>query len=147
MFDAKSVKVSKTTDIIIDDPTTQQPFLVDVDDGQGGVLPDKQPMSVTVHGPGTKEYRAAQSVSQTAYMATFHRGRSKETQAQKEAREAKFLSDCTVSFNHFTYDGGDAKAKSTFLACYLDPEMGWITEKVNTDMGDWAGFMQAAPTS
>lgn len=147
MFDAKSVKVSPTTDIIIDNPATQQPFLVDVDDGQGGKLPGKQPMSVTVFGPGTKEYRAAQSASQQTYMATFHRGKSKETPEQKDAREAQFLASCTVSFNNFTYNGGDARSKGTFLACYLDPEMGWITDKVNGDMGDWAGFMQAAPSS
>jgi len=149
MFDAKSVKISPTTDIVIENPVTQQPYLVPVavPDGAGGERTEQRALSVTVHGPGTKEFKAAQAESQKAFMATFHRGKSKETPAQKEAREAEFLTACTVSFNNFTYGGGDARSNDTFRACYLDAEMGWITSQVNDGLGDWAGFMQAAPTS
>lgn len=141
-FDVATFDISDTTEITINHPKTGEPFLVDVeeDDGQGGSKTVKKPMSVSVYGPGSKPFKAAQMVSQKAYQATFHRGKSRETPEQNEARTATFLSACTISFNGFTYNGGDPKDRETFRACYRDPKRGWLTEQVNAEMGDWANF-------
>lgn len=141
-FDINTVDISDTTDITINHPKTGEPFLVEVeeDDGQGGKKTVKKPMTVTVYGPGSKPFKAAQQVSQKTYQTTFHRGKSRETPEQQDARTAAFLSACTISFNHFTYNGGDPKDRETFRACYLDPKRGWLTEQVNGEMGDWANF-------
>lgn len=141
-YDVMDFDVSDTTDIVLNHPKTGEPFMVDVtvDDGLGGTKTVKQAMSVTVYGPGSKPYKAAQGVGEKTYSSTFHRGKSRETQAQKEAREAAFLSACTISFNNFTYNGGDPKDRETFRACYLDEKRGWIKEQVNAEMGDWANF-------
>lgn len=141
-YDVASFEVADTTDIVLNHPKTQEPFLVDVevDDGQGGRKIVKKPMSVTVYGPGSDVFKKAQGVSQKAYQATFRRGKSRETQDQADARAASFLSACTVSFNNFTYNGGDPKDRETFRACYLDAKRGWIKDQVNEEMGDWANF-------
>lgn len=141
-YDIASFDVSDTTEIAIIHPKTSEPFLVDVeeDDGLGGKKTVKKPMTVTVHGPGSKAFKAAQAVSQKSFQATFHRGKSRETSDQKDAREAAFLSACTIAFNNFTYNGGDPKDRETFRACYLDPKRGWLKEQVNDEMGDWANF-------
>lgn len=138
-YDVMDFDVSDTTDIVLNHPKTGEPFMVDVEVGEGE-KPTKKAMSVTVYGPGSKPYKAAQGVSEKTYSATFHRGKSRETQAQKEAREAAFLSACTISFNNFTYNGGDPKERETFRSCYLDEKRGWIKEQVNAEMGDWANF-------
>lgn len=150
LFDVADYEVKDTTDIVLNHPETGEPFLVKIgeeDDGKGGVRPVMKPMSVTVYGPGSKEFKAAQAVSQKTFNATFHRGKSRETAEQQIARAAAFLSACTVSFNNFTYNKGDPRERETFRACYKDPKRGWITEQVNSEMGDWANFTQAAPTS
>lgn len=148
-FDIASLDFSDTTEITINDPRTNEPFLVDVElpDGEGGKKVAKRPMTVTVHGPGSRQFKAAQAVSQKAHAATFSRGKSRETPEQKEAREANFLSACTVSFNGFTYNGGDPTDRETFRACYLDPKRGWLTEQINTELGDWANFKATAQSS
>lgn len=140
MFDVANFQVSETSEITINHPMTGEPFLVDTADG-------KKPMIVVVHGPGSKAFKAAQAVSQKSYMATFNRGKSRETPEQQNARAASFLSACTIEFRNFTYNGGDPLNRETFRAMYLDPKAGWLTEQVNEQMGDWANFTQAAPTS
>lgn len=141
-YDVATFEVADTTDVVLNHPKTGEPFLVDVevDDGQGGKKPGKAPMSVTVYGPGSKVFKAAQAVSQKTYNATFNRGKSRETPDQQDARVAAFLSACTVSFNNFTYNGGDPTDRETFRACYLDAKRGWIKDQVNDEMGDWANF-------
>jgi len=140
MFDVSTVQVADTTEITINHPRTGEPFMVDTAEG-------KKPMTVVVHGPGSKAFKAAQAVSQKTYSATFHRGKSRETPEQQEARNATFLSACTIEFRNFSYKGMAANDRETFRALYLDPAMGWLTEQVNAEMGDWANFTQAAPTS
>lgn len=139
-FDVSTFAISESSEITINHPVTGEPFLVDTEDG-------KKPMIVVVHGPGSKPFKAAQAVSQKTYSATFHRGKSRETPDQKDAREAAFLSACTIEFKNFGYKGMAQDDREAFRACYLDPAMGWLTEQVNLEMGDWANFTQAAPTS
>ncbi|MDO8912297.1 MAG: hypothetical protein Q8N10_03305 [Phenylobacterium sp.] len=141
-FDVATFDVSDTTDVTLNHPKTGEPFLVDVevDDGEGGKKTVKKPMSVTVYGPGSQEFEAAQAQSEKSFGLSFHRGKSRETQAQKKARIASFLSACTISFNNFTYGGGDPKDRETFRACYSDPKRNWLTEQVNLEMGDWSNF-------
>jgi hypothetical protein len=140
-FDVSTVQVSDTTEITINHPSNGEPFMVDVD-GEAS----KKPMIVVVHGPGSKVFKAAQAVSQKAYNATFTRGKSRETSEQTAARSAAFLSACTLEFKHFNYKG-KPNDRETFRELYLDEKAGWITEQVNEQMGDWANFTQAAPTS
>lgn len=141
-YDVANFTVEDTTDIIINHPKTGEPFMIDVeeDDGQGGKRPAKKPMSVTVYGPGSKEFEAAQAQSEKAFGLSFHRGKSRETPEQKKARTSAFLSACTIRFNHFTYNGGDPTDRETFRACYSDPKRNWLTEQVNLEMGDWSNF-------
>lgn len=170
-FDASTVQVAETTEIVINHPATGEPFLVDAGEADMEVeveveetdpetgetrtvkkttiqrRPVKKPMIVEVYGPSTKQYNEAKNASEKAFMLTFHRGKSKETAAQKAARESTFWAACTVAFKHFTYKGLPSDDRETFKACYLDPNMGWLTDQVTAQLGDWASFTQAAPNS
>jgi hypothetical protein len=141
-FDVSTVEVADTLDVTINNPKTGEPFMVPVE-GQTAL----QPMSVTLYGPGSKEYKAAQNQSRKTYALTFHRGKSRETPEQEEARTARLLADITVSFNNFTYKDGDPKAHETHRALYIDPKMGWITSQLDGEVGDWGNSVKAAPSS
>ena len=144
-FDVSTVQVSETTEVVIKHPVTGDDFMVNTaDPGQPEVM---KPMVVIVHGPGSKTYKAAQAVNKQTFQKTFHRGKSRETPEQEEARTAAFLSACTVELRHFDYKGMPSSgpdARETFRALYLDAKMGWLTEQVDAAMGDWANFTQAA---
>jgi len=133
-FDITSIEVADTFDVEIKNPTTDEPIVV-----------DGKPLTVTVCGPGSKQFKAAQSVQSNRNMKRLRtKGKIETTPEEDAAATASFLSACTVSFNGFDYKGMAANDRETFRACYLDPKMGWLTEQVNKEMGDWSNFTRAA---
>lgn len=152
-FDISSIEVSDTIDVALEHPKTKEPMLVggqEIDDGEGGTKTvGGAPMTVTVHGPGSKEFKAAKSAQSNRNMkrARASGGRVETTADEDAADVAAFLSLITVSLNNFTYKGLDPKDRETFRALYLDRKMGWLTDQVNTAAGDWGRFTQAAPGS
>lgn len=149
MFDVSTIEMSDTFDMPLIDPRTEDVFVgeTQVDDGQGGTKAAPAPASVTLWSPGTKQYRAAQAENRKRYMKTFRNGKSQEEPEQEEARVARFLQECTVSFNNFTHRGGDPKAAETHRACYGDPQAGWITRQVNESLDNWGKSMKGAQTN
>lgn len=135
MFDIKSLAVEDTHDVELDDPRTGEPLI-----GEGG-----KPCSVTVYGPGTKQFAAAQTAAANRTVKRLRsKGRNTDTTPEEEsAARATFLTAITVSFNNFTY-GGMEGGPDAFRALYLDPKVGFITDKVNGSAGDWANFSKAA---
>ncbi len=138
MFDVNEIEVLDTAEVVILNPKTKEPWLVEVE-GQ-----DKpQPLSVTVYGPGSMQFNAAKSASDNRMAARFRERGSADTTSEEDLEhKAEFLADITVSFNNFTYGGGDARARETFKACYADPKRGFITNPVNVQAGDWGKFIQ-----
>jgi hypothetical protein len=134
MFDIASIEVSDTTDIAIMNPSTGEPLIGE----------DDKACTVTVYGPGSKPFKAAQSVASNRAMKRVRaKGRNAETTPDEEAAAtASFLSAITVSFNNFNY-GGSGEPEAIRRA-YADPKMGWLTEQVNAGAGDWAAFTKAA---
>lgn len=152
-FDISTIEVEDTFDVILEHPKTKEPMLVggtEVPDDDGGTtMVGGVPMSVTVYGPGSKQFKAAKSAQSNRNMkrARASGGRVETTADEEAADVAAFLSTITVSLNHFTYKGLAPDSRDTFRAMYLDRKMGWITDQVNSQAGDWGRFTKAAPSS
>lgn len=153
LFDISAIEVADTFDVILEHPSTKEPMLVggtEVPDEDGGTTTvGGVPMSVTVYGPGSKQFKAARSAQSNRNMKRARAsGGRVETTADEEASDvAAFLSTITVSLNNFTYKGLPTDARDTFRALYLDRKMGWITDQVNNQAGDWGRFTKAAQSS
>lgn len=132
-FDISSIKVADTFDVVITSPSTGEPIVND----------EKQTLSITVHSPASKPFKAAQA-AQSAKMVKRIKAKGKidETPEEMAATTASFLAAITVSLNGFQYQG-ESEGVETFKALYSDPKMGWLTEQVNREAGDWANFTQA----
>lgn len=152
-FDISTIEVDDTVDVILEHPKTKEPILVggtEIADEDGGMtLVGGVPMSVTVYGPGSKQFKAAKSAQSNRNMKRARAsGGRVETTADEEAGDvAAFLATITVSLNNFNYKGLPSDSRDTFRAMYLDRKMGWITDQVNGQAGDWGRFTKAAPSS
>jgi 3-hydroxy-3-methylglutaryl CoA synthase len=136
-FDISSLAAGDTFEIEINDPRTGEPLL-----GEGG-----KACSVTVFGPGSKPFAAAQSAASNRAMKRLRsKGKIETTAEEDAASKATFLTAITQAFNNFSYKDGE-QGPDMFRACYLDGAMGWLTDQVNTGAGDWANFTKAAPSS
>lgn len=134
-FDISTIEVTDTFEVEIKHPKTDEPIIV-----------EGQPMTVTVYGPASAQYKAAQAVQNTKLTKRLRSGKTEEDADALAADKAAFLSMCTVSLNGFNYKG-QTEGREAFRALYLDPKMGWLTDQVNRQMGDWSNFTQAAPGS
>lgn len=102
--------------------------------------------SITLHGPASKAYKAAQSAASARLIDRLKRkGKTASNPEEDDAARAAFLSAVTVSLNGFKYEG--AADEAAIRAMYLDAGLGWIAEQANAAAGDWANFTHAAPTS
>lgn len=130
-FDISTLSVNETKEIQLRHPATDELL-----------MNDGKVMSITVHGPGSKVFAKARSVAENKAVDRIKKkGNTDQTPEQKQENAAEFLAACTVSLNNFDYKGGaDAAA---IKAMYLDRKIGFISEQVDKEMGDWANFMKA----
>ena len=131
MFDISSLAVKDTTIVELETPTGDE------------LLNDKgERLSVTVYGPGSKQFNKAQGVRNRAILEYVKRGGKKMKVGEQRELDAEFLASCTVSFNNFTYK--EFTGSEMFKEAYLDTAIGFISEQVNKAIGDWANFTQGA---
>jgi hypothetical protein len=105
-----------------------------------------KPVTVTIYGPGSKQFAKAQQAQQNRMLDSLKRkGKTDQTAEQKRAEQAEFLTECTASFENLTYDAltGAALAK----AVYSDIEIGFIADQVAKHIGDWANFSKPSATN
>lgn len=134
MFDISKLAVKETTVIELETPDGE-PLL----DENGKVL------SVTVYGPGSKQFQRAQGKRNRAILEYVRKGGKKMKDDEQRELDAEFLADCTASFNGFVYK--DLTGYDMFKAAYLDPSIGFIAEQVNKAIGDWANFTNKSATT
>jgi hypothetical protein len=131
MFDISSLAVKDTTIVELETPTGDE------------LLNDKgERLSVTVYGPGSKQFNKAQGVRNRAILEYVKRGGKKMKDGEQRELDAEFLASCTVSFNNFTYK--EFTGSEMFKEAYLDTAIGFISEQVNKAIGDWANFTQGS---
>lgn len=132
MFDISTLAVNETTIIELESPTGDP------------LTNDKgEPLSVTVYGPGSKQFQKATSIRNRAILEYVKKGGKKMKDNEQRELDAEFLAACTVSFNGFTYK--DLTGVEAFKAAYSDNSIGFISEQVNKAIGDWANFTQGSP--
>jgi hypothetical protein len=105
-----------------------------------------KPVTVTIYGPGSKQFAKTQASQQNRMLDSLKRkGKTDQTAEQKRAEQAEFLTECTASFENLTYDAltGAALAK----AVYSDIEIGFIADQVAKHIGDWANFSKPSATN
>ncbi len=116
--------------------------IVELEGPNGERLTDEHgnPLSITIYGPGSKQYQKAQGARNRAILEFVRRGGKKMSDEKQHQIDAEFLAACTISFNGFTYR--DMSGPEMFREAYLDPSIGFIAEQVNRAIGDWANFTQ-----
>lgn len=134
-FDISKMAADQDTfDIELIDPTTDLPLA-----GEGG-----KTASVTVYNPGTRKFQVAQAKEENRQFNRFKRKRGgDETPEEKREARAVFLTSVTVSFNNFSYKGME-DGPEAWRACYADPKLGWIPQRVQTELGDWGNSTKSA---
>ena len=105
-----------------------------------------QGVTVTVYGPGSKQYAAAQSRQSNRMIdALKKKGKTDQSAAQKAAETAEFLADVTLEFNGLEYDA--LTGRELALAVYSDVSIGFIADQVAKFVGDWSNFSKVAAPS
>ena len=102
-----------------------------------------QGVTVTVYGPGSKQYAAAQAKQQNRMIDKLKsKGKTDQTAEQKAAETAEFLADVTVEFNGLEYDA--LTGRDLALAVYSDITIGFISDQVAKHCGDWSNFSKGS---
>lgn len=127
MFDISNLAVNSTAIVDLESP-----------DGEPLTNADGEVLTVTVYGPGSKQFQKASGVRNRAILDYVRKGGKKMKEDEQRELDADFLAACTVSFNGFGYK--DLTGAEMFKAAYLDPAIGFISEQVNKAIGDWANF-------
>lgn len=131
MFDISSLAVKETA-IVELETATGEPLL----DANGAQL------TITVYGPGSKQFQKAQATRNRAILEYVRKGGKKMKDDEQRVLDAEFLAACTNSFNGFGYK--EMTGYEMFKAAYLDPGIGFIAEQINKAVGDWANFTQGS---
>lgn len=127
MFDISKLAVKETSVIELESPNGD-PLTNDAGDT----------ISITVYGPGSKQFQKATGIRNRAILEYVRKGGKKMKDDEQRELDAEFLASCTASFNGFIYK--DLTGYDMFKAAYLDPAIGFIAEQVNKAIGDWANF-------
>lgn len=131
MFDISKLAVSATSTIDLEDPNGEP------------LANDKgEALSVTVYGPGSKQYQKASGTRNRAILEYVRKGGKKMKDDEQRELDADFLASCTVSFNNFAYK--DLTGYEMFKQAYLDSSIGFIAEQVQKAIGDWSNFTQGS---
>lgn len=129
-FDISSLAVNPTSVVELESP-----------DGEQLLNAEGEKISITVYGPGSKQFQKAQSARNRTLLEYVRKGGKKMKDDEQREMDAEFLAACTVSFNNFVYK--DLSGAEMFRAAYMDASIGFISEQVNKAIGDWANFTKA----
>lgn len=145
MADISTLRVNDTAIVELDDAEGNA---LHARNDAGEVIKDNEgePVlcSITVFGPGSKQYQKAQGKRNRSIMDAVKKGGKKSKDDDQREVDATFLADCTASFNHFDYKG--MTGWDAYKALYMDTGMGFIAEQVNRALGDWSRFSKQAAT-
>jgi hypothetical protein len=127
MFDISKLAAKDTAIVELDGP-----------DGEPLENEKGERLSITVFGPGSKQFQKAQGVRNRAILDHVRKGGKKMKDDDQRELDAEFLASCTASFNNFVYK--DMSGYDQFKSAYSDASIGFIAEQVNKAIGDWGNF-------
>lgn len=129
MFDINTLAVSPSTSVHLKHPATGEELFEDAD--------KKKPVKISVYGPGSKEYRAAQSQVTNENLARRRKGVTAESM---ERSRVEVLARCTSGFENFGYKG-QPFSSDVAREMYADPAMVWVRDQVEEALGDLGNFL------
>lgn len=99
----------------------------------------EQPVTVTLYGPGSKQYQQAQLAAQRRVMVLMKKGKGdKRTPDERREDVAELLADMTVGFANLEYMG--LQGRDLAVAIYSERQLGYIADQINVASSDWANF-------
>lgn len=101
---------------------------------------DGKPMTVTVYGPGSKQYAKAKAAQNNRMMDKVKKsGKTDQSEVEQARETVEFLASVTKEFSaNIEADGLTGEA--LFKVVYSDKKIGFIAEQVQKFSGDWANF-------
>ena len=135
-MDLRQVEVNETCTFQLKDGMGNLIFAIE---GKGKSK-KKLPATVTVHGPGSEKYVAAQAKRNQRVLGRVRdKGEQEDTTLQDNA---EFLADITECFDNVEFDG--LSDREMALAIYLEPKVGFIADQVLLKTSNWAAFMKGS---
>lgn len=131
MFDISKIGVNPTSTIELETP-----------EGEALTNDAGDAMSITIYGPGSKQFQKASGIRNRAILDYVRKGGKKMKDDEQRELDAEFLATCTVSFNGFVYK--DLTGHEMFKAAYMDSAIGFIADQVNKAVGDWSNFTKGS---
>ena len=128
---------------------------IELVEGDGSPLLDNDGtrLSVTVYGPGSKQWQQSDAErNRRRAIKLQNAGKNKLAAALDSAleEEINFLVSITISFNGWEFPCADGKWKSDkdmFRAAYSDDALGFIRDHVHKEATDWSVFTKGSATS
>lgn len=111
---------------------------------------DGSPCTVTIYGPGSKEYVAANQAKSAKLIEKAMKGKEvKLTPKEAAVQQVEFLTAITKEMDlDYVDDNGTAlEGEAKLRAIYGDTEIGFIAEQVAAKVGDWGNFTSASKKS
>ena len=124
---------------------------IELTDADGAPLldDDGNRLTVTLCGPGSKTWQAADAERNRRQAARAEKHRRKIASSiadNRRADEIDFLVAITVSFNGWVYPGEFPSNRDMFKAAYSDDGIGYIRDQLSTEGNDWSAFRKIGST-
>lgn len=107
------------------------------------LLVNGDPVTITIYGPGSKQYVNAKykldNANQARSIAMLRGKTAKNAAEEMRQQQAEFYASITASLDNFPIDGGA-------LALYMNPKLSYITDQVEKFISDTENFMPGLPT-
>lgn len=110
--------------------------------------PEKKPVTVTVHSPGSDAFAQIETKQTQRVLKRLDDNDGKRTAMTAEERlsqTAEDLADLTVEFQNLELEGKTGRALA--LAVYGNRRLGFIANQVTKFLADWGNFKGASATS
>lgn len=129
----------------------QDTALIELTNGDGAALIDDAGhiASITIHGPGSKQWQQADAERNRSRAERMSKNR-RNTAAVMDGMlddEITFLTNITVSLNNIDYDGEFTDAKDMARAIYSDVGLGFIRDQISSQASDWSVFTKGSAKS
>lgn len=110
---------------------------------------DKQPVTVTVYGPGSREHAQATARRGNKGVERFRKRKGRISGDEMTAEEAEFLTAVTVRFDNMDYPDNQAMTTDAkqIRAFYGDRTIGFFGDQVLDYIGDWENFTKSSAPS
>lgn len=133
MFDLTSLALRADTTLQLKHPVTDELLFEDAD-------AKTIPVTISLHGSASKQYRNALASSQGRTLKRQQRGEKVDVATLlKEGMD--LLVACSVT-STLEREGAPVDNADAFRAMYLDPQYSWVKDQVEAATADVANFLQ-----